>query len=213
MVVNSILIVFDYIFSACVFIDIILLILVLDPELRFTRYIVHTANKALRKLSILKKLCGTTWRSRPKTVKNAFCSIIRPLLEYAAPLWNPSSQSSKIDSVQHRASKIIIGAVFSINNNKVNRNVAYLLSKTDATLPPSNLLIDFVVMIHVITTRVFNEWKGLTRLKRFSTLQLDKDIRSRINLEHSSLDFVQEPLFPQKTPSETKFGLNLLQPC
>ncbi|GIY47552.1 reverse transcriptase domain-containing protein [Caerostris extrusa] len=56
----------------------------LDPELRFTRHIKHTANKALRKLSILRKLCGTTWGSRPKTVKNAFCSIIRPLLEYVA---------------------------------------------------------------------------------------------------------------------------------
>ncbi|GIX86587.1 hypothetical protein CEXT_541681 [Caerostris extrusa] len=61
-----------------------------------------------------------------------------------------------------------------------------------------------------ISTRVFKEW---TRLKRSSTLQLDKDIGSRINLEHSSLDFVQEPLFPRKLPSETKFGLNLLQPC
>ncbi|GIY10494.1 hypothetical protein CEXT_566611 [Caerostris extrusa] len=49
-----------------------------------------------------------------------------------------------------------------------------------------------------ISTRVFNEWKGSTRLKRFSPPQLDKDIRSRINLEHSSLDFVQEPPFSQK---------------
>ncbi|GIX81713.1 hypothetical protein CEXT_393251, partial [Caerostris extrusa] len=56
-----------------------------------------------------------------------------------------------------------------------------------------------------ISTRVFNEWKGSTRLKRSSTLQLDKDIRSRINLEHSSLDFVQEPLFPRKPISEIKF--------
>ncbi|GIX87871.1 probable RNA-directed DNA polymerase from transposon BS [Caerostris extrusa] len=93
----------------------------LDPELRFTRHIVHTANKALRKLSILRKLCGTTWGSRPKSIKNSFCSIIRPMLEYAAPIWNPSSQSSKIDSVQHRASKIIILAVSSTNNNKTEQ--------------------------------------------------------------------------------------------
>ncbi|GIY75989.1 hypothetical protein CEXT_507421 [Caerostris extrusa] len=69
----------------------------------------NTANKALGKLSILRKLCETTWGSRPKTVKNAFCSVIRPLLEYATPIWNPSSQFSKMDSVQHRASKIIMG--------------------------------------------------------------------------------------------------------
>ncbi|GIX92927.1 hypothetical protein CEXT_424211 [Caerostris extrusa] len=45
----------------------------MDPELHFTRHIEHTANKALRKLSILRKLCGTTWGSKPKTVKDAFC--------------------------------------------------------------------------------------------------------------------------------------------
>ncbi|GIY21933.1 reverse transcriptase domain-containing protein [Caerostris extrusa] len=155
----------------------------MDPELRFTRHIEHTANKALRKLSILRKLCGTTWGSKPKTVKHAFCSI---------------------------STKIIIGAVSSSNNNK---------AKQECGLPPlvnrRNLAtIKFANRIRsnkrdYISTRVFNEWKGSTRLKRSSTLQLDKDIRSRINLEHSSLDFVQEPLFPRKPPSETKFSLNL----
>ncbi|GIY10703.1 hypothetical protein CEXT_748791 [Caerostris extrusa] len=51
----------------------------LDPELRFTRHIVHTANKALIELSILRKLCRTTWGSRPKTVK----TLSAPSLESA----------------------------------------------------------------------------------------------------------------------------------
>ncbi|GFW11611.1 probable RNA-directed DNA polymerase from transposon BS [Trichonephila clavipes] len=78
----------------------------LDYELRFTKHIEHTTIKGLRKLSILKKLCGTTPGSRPRTLKNAY-SIIRPVLEYAAPIWAPASVSSKqkLDSIQHRASK------------------------------------------------------------------------------------------------------------
>ncbi|GIY48798.1 reverse transcriptase domain-containing protein [Caerostris extrusa] len=138
----------------------------MDPEIRFTRHILRTANKTLRKLSILRKLRGSTWRSRPKTVKNAFCSIIRPLLEYAAPIWNPSSQSSKMDSVQHRASKIIIGAVSSTNNNKAEQ---------ECGLPPlenrRNLaIIKFTNRLRSnnmdhISTRAFNEGKGSTRLK------------------------------------------------
>ncbi|GIY98199.1 reverse transcriptase domain-containing protein [Caerostris extrusa] len=136
----------------------------MDPELRFTRHIVHTANKALRKLSILRKLCGTTWGSRPKTVKNAFCSIIRPLLEYAAPIWNPSSQSSKMDSAQHRASKIIIEQSPQPITTRLNRNVACLLSYL-ATIKFTNRLRSNN-MDH-ISTRVFNEWKGSIRLKRF----------------------------------------------
>ncbi|GIY00944.1 hypothetical protein CEXT_716391 [Caerostris extrusa] len=112
-----------------------------------------------------------------------------------------------MDSVQHRASKIIIGAVSSTNDNKAEQECGLL--------PPENrrnlATIKFTNRIRSnkmdhISTRVFNEWKGSTRLKRSSTLQLDKDIRSRIN-------FVQEPLFPRKPPSETKFGLSLLQLC
>ncbi|GIX91008.1 hypothetical protein CEXT_717901 [Caerostris extrusa] len=103
-----------------------------------------------------------------------------------------------MDSVQHRASKIIIGAVPSTNNNKAEQECGLLPlenRRNIATIKFTNR-IRSNKMDH-ISTGVFNEWKGSTRLKRSSTLQLDKDIRSRLNLEHTSLDFVQEPFFPE----------------
>ncbi|GFT54019.1 uncharacterized protein TNCV_153801 [Trichonephila clavipes] len=53
-----------------------------------------------------------------KNLLNTYTKIVRPVLEYAAPIWAPASSSSKekIDTVQYRASKIIIGAVSSTNN-------------------------------------------------------------------------------------------------
>ncbi|GFX73999.1 RNase H domain-containing protein [Trichonephila clavipes] len=136
-------------------------------------YIEQTANKALGKLNILRKLCGTSWGSRPQTLKSTFCTVIRPVLEYATPIWTPASISvkRKLDSVQHRAAKIII------------------------------------------TRRVFDKWKHSTRLKRSSTLQLDSEIRKELNLDHSSLEFLQEPLIPKNPPKNTCFELELLQPC
>ncbi|GFW64365.1 RNase H domain-containing protein [Trichonephila clavipes] len=44
-------------------------------------------------------------------------------------------------------------------------------------------------------------------------LQLDEDIRIQINLEHSILNFMQDPLFSRRPPKETKITLNLLRPC
>ncbi|GIX69939.1 hypothetical protein CEXT_564971 [Caerostris extrusa] len=103
-----------------------------------------------------------------------------------------------MDSIQHRVSKIIIGAVSSTNNNKVEQ---------ECGLPPlenrRNLAtIKFTNRFRSnnmdnISTTVFKEWNDSTRLKRSSTLQLDTDIRSLINLEHSSLDFVQNHLFSE----------------
>lgn len=187
----------------------------LDPELCFTKHIEQTANRVLGKLNILRKLCGTTWGSRPQTLKNT-CTVIRPVLEYAAPIWTPASSTvkQKLDSIQHRASKIIIGAVSSTNNKKAEQ---------ECGLPPlesrRNLAtIKFTNKLHCdgtdhISTRVFNEWKETTRLKRSSTLQLDRDIRKQIKLEHYSLDYLQEPPIPRLPPENTKFGFCLLQPC
>ncbi|GFX86669.1 RNase H domain-containing protein [Trichonephila clavipes] len=188
----------------------------LDSELRFTKHIEQTTIKALRKLNILRKLCGTTWGSRPRNLKNAYSSIIRPVLEYAAPIWAPASVSSKqkLDSIHHRASKIIIGAVSSTNNEKAEREWG---------LPPlecrrSLATVKFTNKLRCykedhISTRVFNEWTYTKRLKRSSTLQLDEDIRIQTNLEHSILNFMHEPPFPRRPPKETKITLNLLRPC
>ncbi|GFU71269.1 uncharacterized protein TNCV_3782541 [Trichonephila clavipes] len=61
--------------------------------------------------------------SRPHTLKRTFCTVIRSVLEYATPIWTPVSISvkRKLDSVQHRAAKIIIGAVTSTNNEKAEQ--------------------------------------------------------------------------------------------
>ncbi|GFT49654.1 RNase H domain-containing protein [Trichonephila clavipes] len=65
----------------------------------------------------------------------------------------------------------------------------------------------------VWTRRVFDKWKHSTRLKRSSTLQLDSEIRKELNLDHPSLEFLQEPLIPKNPPKNTCFELELLQPC
>ncbi|GFX26498.1 reverse transcriptase domain-containing protein [Trichonephila clavipes] len=94
-----------------------------DPELCLSNHIEQTANKALGKLNILRKLSGTSWGSRPQTLKSTFFTVIRPVLEYVTPIRTPASISvkRKLDSVQHRAAKIITGAVSSTNNEKAEQ--------------------------------------------------------------------------------------------
>ncbi|GFS58119.1 probable RNA-directed DNA polymerase from transposon BS [Trichonephila clavipes] len=188
----------------------------LDPELRFSKHIEQTTNKALGKLNILRKLCGTSWGSRPQTLKSTFCTVIRPVLEYATPIWTPASISvkRKLDSVQHRAAKIIIGAVSSTNNEKAEQECGLppLESRRKlATIKFTNKLRSYG--LDHISRRVFDKWKHSTRLKRSSTLQLDSEIRKELNLDHSSLEFLQEPLIPKNPPKNTCFELELLQPC
>ncbi|GFW49858.1 reverse transcriptase domain-containing protein [Trichonephila clavipes] len=245
----------------------------LDPELRFSKNIEQTANKALGKLNILRKLCGTSWGSNPKSpftptpihspsnlsdrpgfgfvtsrsnkprfasrihtnrnriavnwkdcyrlgivwcegsLKSTFCTVIRPVLEYATPIWTPASISvkRKLDSVQHRAAKIIIGAVSSTNNEKAEQECGLppIESRRNlANIKFTNKLRSYG--LDHISRRVFYKWKNSTRLKRSSTLQLDSEIRKELNLEHSSLEFLQEPLIPKKPTKEHLFRIGIV---
>ncbi|GFW01078.1 reverse transcriptase domain-containing protein [Trichonephila clavipes] len=148
----------------------------LDPELHFSKHIEQTANKALGKLNILRKLSGTSWGSRPQTLKSTFCTVIRPVLEYATPIWTPASISvkRKLDSVQHRSAKIIIRAVSSTNNEKAEQKCGLppLESRRNlATIKFTNKLRSYG--LDHISRRGFDKWKHSTRLKRSSTVQLD----------------------------------------
>ncbi|GFW00920.1 reverse transcriptase domain-containing protein [Trichonephila clavipes] len=178
----------------------------LDPEHSFSKHIKQTTNKALGKLNILRKLCGTSWGSRPQTLKSTFCTVIRAVLEYATTIWTPASFSVKwkLDSVQHRASKIIIGAVSSTNNEKAVQECGLppLESRSKlATIKFTNKLRSYG--LDHISRRILDKWKHSTRLKRSSTLQIDSEIRKELNLEHSSLEFLQEPLIPNIPPKNT----------
>ncbi|GFV68688.1 RNase H domain-containing protein [Trichonephila clavipes] len=103
--------------------------------------------------------------------KSTFCTVIRPVLEYATPIWTPASISvkRKLDSVQHRAAKIIIGAVSSTNNEKAEQ---------ECGLPP------------------------LESRRKLATIKFTNKLRS-YGAPHSK----------KKTPKNTCFELELLQPC
>ncbi|GFS84960.1 RNA-directed DNA polymerase from mobile element jockey [Trichonephila clavipes] len=60
-----------------------------------------------------------------------------------------------------------------------------------------------------ISRRVFDKWKHSTRLKRSSTLQLDSEFRKELNLDHSSLEFLQEPSFQKKPTKEYLFRIGI----
>ncbi|GFU52239.1 reverse transcriptase domain-containing protein [Trichonephila clavipes] len=143
----------------------------LDPELLFSKHIKQIANKALGKLNILRKLSGTSWGSRPQNLKRIFCTVIKPVLEYATTIWTPAfiSVKRKLDSVQHRAAKIIIGAKSSTNNEKAEQECSLppLESRRNlATIKFTNKLRSYV--LDHISRRV---------LINGSILQCSKDLR------------------------------------
>jgi len=76
-------------------------------DLKFGTHISNIVNKANRVLfGSIKKL-----RKAPREIKNlAYQTYVRPILEYAAPIWSPYLQRDryKIESVQRRAARFVL---------------------------------------------------------------------------------------------------------
>jgi len=63
----------------------------------------------------MKAISGTDWGACAKTLRTTYISFIRPVLDYASPVFAGASLSNleKLDRVQHNASRIITGTVRS----------------------------------------------------------------------------------------------------
>ena len=71
----------------------------------------HIANITAQANSILGLIKGTCRDVNDvTTLKNLYCSLVRPRVEYASQVWNPYTKSniSRIESIQRRATKFIL---------------------------------------------------------------------------------------------------------
>ena len=86
----------------------------LDPTLIFCAHVEKLAERAKQRLSILKALAGTTWGQQKESLITTYKASIRSLLTYAAPIWLPDTNITKIakfQRVQNAASRIATGSV------------------------------------------------------------------------------------------------------
>lgn len=78
----------------------------IDSSLKF----VHHIDNITRKAAIISKLILASFSSRdPDILKKAFCTYVRPILEYSSPVWNPHKKLliDRIEKIQKRYTKAI----------------------------------------------------------------------------------------------------------
>ena len=87
----------------------------LDTRLTWKPHLEVVEAKATRKLTIMKKLAGTTWGANSDILKQVYTGAERPVVEYASTTWDTASKTnkSKLDRVQNMGLRIILGAMRS----------------------------------------------------------------------------------------------------
>ena len=94
----------------------------LDNDLKWKSHSFHlfkTGGFLLRSFSLLKQFSISI-----QNLKIICCSYLRPFLEYACPVWHPGltkSLCSKIESIQKRAIKIVLGTSYTTYNEGLAR--------------------------------------------------------------------------------------------
>ena len=87
----------------------------LDTRLTRKPHLEAAEAKATRKLTIIKKLAGTTWGANSDIPKQVYTGAIRSVVEYATTTCDTASKTnkSKLDRVQNMGLRIILGAMRS----------------------------------------------------------------------------------------------------
>ena len=76
-------------------------------DLRWNEHIENITGKANRTLGFIRRNVKI---SSPRLKTLAYSSLVRPLLEYASPVWDPhtSENINKIEMVQRRAARYVM---------------------------------------------------------------------------------------------------------
>ena len=86
-----------------------------DKRLTWKQQIEKAELKAKTRLSLMRRLAGTSWGADFKTLKKVYTGYVRPTLEYGAATWSTTAKShlDKLNKVQNQASRIMTGGLKS----------------------------------------------------------------------------------------------------
>lgn len=95
----------------------------------FSTHINKTIAKAKNRLNILKALAGSDWGQDKEVMVMTYKSIIRSILEYGGPIWNPiisDTNWTKLQAVQNQALKIATGCIKMTSSDHVHQEAKVL---------------------------------------------------------------------------------------
>ena len=83
----------------------------LDRMLNFKRHLEEVAGKVTSRVSLIRRLAGTTWGASAKTLRTSTQALVFPAAEYCAPVWSRSPHVKKVDVAVNSSLRTISGCL------------------------------------------------------------------------------------------------------
>ena len=86
-----------------------------DRRLTWKSHIEGAEKRAKTRLTVMRKLAGSTWGADMKTLNKAYVGNVRPALEYGMATWGTAAKTNldRLSRVQNQATRIMTGAMKS----------------------------------------------------------------------------------------------------
>ena len=186
----------------------------LDRRLTWKTHLEEAQAKAMRRLSIMKKLAGTTWGAVPKVLKTIYTGAIRPVMEYGNTAWATAANTNtnQLSKVQNAGLRIITGAMKTtpIRSMEVATDLRPLDNRRE-----EKIYIQSEKIRRLNNHKLHDKINELTknRLKRTSFNHLARRIRSENeNITPVSADSIEPLTFNSHNPIDATIEFSLTVP-
>ena len=158
-----------------------------DTHLNFGAHARTTIERATRALGILKALAGTSWGFPKETLVGTYKSLVRPILNYGAPIWRHQISPTwlgKLSVVQNSALRIATGNTLKSPIPHLHDETGVLPLETHLRLCGSQFLASSLQVSH--PSHQFVTLPPGPRLMRQSLQSMYLEDISRLRLQDGS---------------------------
>lgn len=166
--------------------------IVLHKHLKLDSHLKHLSTSCFHFSNVMRSLCGISWGSDPTCLLRIYTSVIRPKIEYAAPLLLDCTlgQRLKIERLQWKCLRIALGA-FPSTHTRALEQLAQIPPLPERLKFLTNNLLNFLLSNPNHPIHPFMQtWTSMTgRKPPFLHLYQHKKLNSQLKL------FLRHPMF------------------
>ena len=85
----------------------------LDRALTYKKHLENTAHKVSKRVSLMRKLAGTSWGASQEVLKTTAMALCYSAAEYCSPVWARCAHTSKVDTQLNESMRIVSGTTQS----------------------------------------------------------------------------------------------------
>jgi hypothetical protein len=188
--------------------------LIADPLFTSNKHGDSTKIKASKAYQVMKASPGTSWGKNKETFLATYKMLVRPVLEYLAPIWFPNASAStiqKMQAVQNKCLCLAIGCHQKSSIDHLHQETKILKLKKHLQLLCSQFLVETLSPSHCSNALV-NPDSGPRKMRHTLYTKCIDSVRRHVNAEGFILEINQKKVISSLHTAAVASAISELAP-